>query len=768
MPLKLITRDEDQDLARSNYSDMLLDDERNYAFKEAIDRCVHLLVNRAQKYDLSPKTFNVLDAGCGTGLLSLLVCQAFDRLNYKNYQVYAVESVHQVADCARKVFLDNGCSAKVTVIDSSLTSLSATLESEKIHLFVAEVLDAELIGEGCLEIYRHALEVLCHRECLFVPHKANICALPIASDYLFNMFHFNQKMVILEDTLLMWNIEYPDGVLSCPGDKIVHDMQLSALKEGLHFTRVCSEPQIVHTLHFNSRYKNPMTVSRDVSFKAIEAVNERIVVVTWWDLTMYDEDQFFAADYSPPIPDPYNIKIISCAPSWARTAKQLFQDQLLETRFGRPIWRDHWLQCVYNIRNVDYARSLSPSRGTDFSFSFNQDLFNVWFDAPKTMAQGPEACSCGFHRILSRSHIALLNDHSMFLSVVKPQLGTYGRCIQVTKYDHRSSLQCSMDFPSWFISTTLASEEGSVISMNSIDKIAAHDIGISCEVPWSIPLMNIVIPNSPHRPVVRVVLYLTQVIFTNLWRTGTIVADTMGFYTKHLQELIAEARENVNYAVSNIHLYEYESYQFAESFPVFDSLSEKDALKPVDGKIHIKRRVILPTTLNGVPFFKNGWAAVLWAKLHMADGGVISTGILDDSADLVFRASPSYAHDRPGFQFVDLKRHKPISWNPLCYQQVYMLNTYELTPVHIETDNGQRCCAHLDLHVHSDRFQIIRPFDKMTRQEINDALEQQVFTLDEIREEQKRLAAMVNEAYVAPGEKDSVELSEIIGPHPKT
>ena len=65
-----------------------------------------------------------------------------------------------MAKIAQRVIKDNGYDNVITVIPKRSTECVVGADvPEPAQLIVAELVDTELIGEGCLATYRHALKV---------------------------------------------------------------------------------------------------------------------------------------------------------------------------------------------------------------------------------------------------------------------------------------------------------------------------------------------------------------------------------------------------------------------------------------------------------------------------------------------------------------------------------------------------------------------------------------------------------------------------------
>lgn len=153
-----------QEVARSAFADMLHDTERNRKYAIGLEKSIQLMKSRG-------KPAKVLDIGTGTGLLAMLASR------YGADSVVTLEAFSPVSYVARKVIEENGFKDKIKIVNkhSTLVRVGRGLDMEsKANILVAEVFDTELIGEGAIKTYNHALENLMEEDCLAVPESANI------------------------------------------------------------------------------------------------------------------------------------------------------------------------------------------------------------------------------------------------------------------------------------------------------------------------------------------------------------------------------------------------------------------------------------------------------------------------------------------------------------------------------------------------------------------------------------------------------------------
>ena len=105
-----------------------------------------------------------MDIGTGTGLLSMMavMCGADT--------VTACEAFKPMAIVARKCIEKNGMKDKIKIIEKRSTEIIVGVDMEqKANVLVTEVFDTELIGEGAISTFTHALEHLLVQDCFVIP-----------------------------------------------------------------------------------------------------------------------------------------------------------------------------------------------------------------------------------------------------------------------------------------------------------------------------------------------------------------------------------------------------------------------------------------------------------------------------------------------------------------------------------------------------------------------------------------------------------------------
>ncbi|XP_066288284.1 protein arginine N-methyltransferase 7-like [Branchiostoma lanceolatum] len=290
---------------------------KNKKYKAGLELAIGCVRGRGQHV-------HVLDIGTGSGLLSMLAAQAgADR-------VTACECFKPMAGAARKIIKKNGFADKITVIPKRSTDMTAgpggDME-ERANILVAELLDTELIGEGCLYTYQHALKHLVTPDCIFVPHAATVYAQVVESDFMWNWHRLRDLPLTGCEKALVPSLDME----ACTGAAAVHDIQLSQVKQGQF--KPLTEPIKVFRFEFD---KKTESLERQVDLSVtVTETGQAEVVLMWWDIEMVPDSSVLlsvAPSWAHPTPhnmqvvvvmwwdiemDPDNSVLLSVAPSWA-------------------------------------------------------------------------------------------------------------------------------------------------------------------------------------------------------------------------------------------------------------------------------------------------------------------------------------------------------------------------------------------------------------------------------------------------------------------
>uniref|UniRef100_A0A182PIJ4 Protein arginine N-methyltransferase n=1 Tax=Anopheles epiroticus TaxID=199890 RepID=A0A182PIJ4_9DIPT len=372
-----------QEIARSAFADMCHDWERNQKY----DRALQLTITRMHA---AGQQAHVLDIGTGSGLLSMMAVRAGAD------SVVACEAFRPMADCAERVIAANGMQDRIRLIKKRSTKLTVGPGQDmerRANVLVTELFDTELIGEGALGTYRHALQHLLTDDVLTIPHQAIVYAqvveCPLAMSW--------QQLKTLSNADGDILLRVPPEVASCRGSSAVFDIQLSQLPMGSF--NVLTDP--IPVFEFNWSKHQELTNNRrmEIVCKAQTSGFPQAVFM-WWDLRMDLEGDV----------------LLSCAPYWAHPEHAALKKkhEVQGARQRRPEgnfipWRDHWMQAVYFLP----ALKVPFQRGEPLTLHAYHDEYSFWFSVGDSSTTSPlEAphCVCGWHIAQSRSRIGQLND----------------------------------------------------------------------------------------------------------------------------------------------------------------------------------------------------------------------------------------------------------------------------------------------------------------------------------------------------------------------
>lgn len=80
---------------------------------------------------------------------------------YKHCSSSFIQAFEPALNCARKIIAANGMSGKIALIQKRSTEVKVPEDMPtKANILITEVFDTELIGEGAIGTFRHALEHL--------------------------------------------------------------------------------------------------------------------------------------------------------------------------------------------------------------------------------------------------------------------------------------------------------------------------------------------------------------------------------------------------------------------------------------------------------------------------------------------------------------------------------------------------------------------------------------------------------------------------------
>lgn len=552
-------QDELQDIARSSYADMLNDVERNLAYQKAINLSVKTLVT-SNKYNKDGNSrFKCCDIGTGSGLLSMMIVSSFRDLNYSNFQVTSFEAFEPMAKCAQEVIKRNKMSDHITVVSSRSDQFK---DSAKFDLLVAELLDTELIGEGCLEVYRHAVENLCSQDCLFVPRKAHVYAEPIASPMLFARHSLDDRILLGGNTTLKLNLS--EHIKQCNGISAIDDMQISSLRQDRDFKRITKAAKVFE-FDFGSREHLKLHESVEVEFHVENPVEEPIVMVMWWDIIMYD-DNVVQPDETKDEPD---FKVLSCAPVWARDKELLSRDKQVCEMYGANVWREHWIQGIYYLGNVQLTKQLQGlRRGDTLKVYCYHDSFSMWFDLEP--ASEPARCTCGVHRKLSRSQLAFL---STYCDTLKKLISSSVNKIKLESMNLEGSV-LFLDLCDQ-VARDIGEEEAKwkidiINGTKTVGKLVDLCLTTDCDIIWA-PLLRRFILGLNVDPIESFEIKFTPVKLEDLSRIRGPIGECCGYNLDALDELIETSTSYADQTVEAHFMCEYMSKKIGDDVVILSS-----------------------------------------------------------------------------------------------------------------------------------------------------------------------------------------------------
>lgn len=363
-----------QEIARSAFADMLHDVERNHKYHVALRKAMDCVKKQG-------KRVKVLDIGTGSGLLAMMAAK------YGADSVHACEAFIPVAERAKQVIADNKLSDKIVLIPKRSTELQVGQGKdmeEKANVLVTEVFDTELIGEGAVETFTHALRELLEPDSMVVPHAATVYAQVVQSPLL-NSFHALLPIEVDSQTC----IRVPKSISECAGASAVHDLQISQL----HPSEFVALSKPVPVFRFNFTDANTMSNKDHQAYAIVAEETGRChAVIMWWELAMDQENKI----------------VLSCAPCWAHPEAH------------KAPWRDHWMQGVYYPPDATEVK-----KGEMFYLTACRDQYSMWFSVTnKEVKQevSHPVCTCGLHMMMSQTRVAMLNDvgrHKKFISTLR-------------------------------------------------------------------------------------------------------------------------------------------------------------------------------------------------------------------------------------------------------------------------------------------------------------------------------------------------------------
>lgn len=201
--------------------------------------------------------------------------------------VTACEAFKPMVTVAKKCIESNGMKDKINLVEKRSTDVVIGVDmKQKANVLVTEVFDTELIGEGAIGTFTHALNHLLVTDCYVIPDNAimyvQIVDSPLCHDW--NWLDLSK-----------YGLKIPEEYQNLAGDAIF-DIQLGEFNE----FNALTEP--LEAFRFSFSGKKPIAYNERNIVEAVSKQNGKANgIFMWWVLRM---------DYE-------NEILLSCAPKWA-------------------------------------------------------------------------------------------------------------------------------------------------------------------------------------------------------------------------------------------------------------------------------------------------------------------------------------------------------------------------------------------------------------------------------------------------------------------
>jgi len=240
---------------------MLQDANRNSAYQQAI--------SRALSGSSKDRPQIVLDAGAGTGLLSMFAAHASPTTS-----VVACEMNPALASVAERSVNANQLQDRITI----LAEHTQGIQDIQADLVVSETMDSLLINEGLIPTMRDCLNRLGKPDAIAIPSKASCFGqlVHIAPGPL-------RDLVNNQGGLLAPSLESRFGLIGTNKSAVLVQMDSDLVKS--HVDTLCSEPQILYSIDFSD--KN--VPARDETLVTFRVTNpgDACALLVWWSAELF-------------------------------------------------------------------------------------------------------------------------------------------------------------------------------------------------------------------------------------------------------------------------------------------------------------------------------------------------------------------------------------------------------------------------------------------------------------------------------------------------
>jgi protein arginine N-methyltransferase 7 len=349
---------------------MLHDWDRNEKYEAGIKSALDEMRRRGVKA-------RVLDIGTGTGLLSMMACR------HGADDVIACEAFLPMASVAEATILANGFADKIRVIRKRSTAMTAAedMEGRRANVLVTEVFDTELIGEGAIETFKHALDNLLEEDCIVVPSLARMYVQVVSSDLVW-AWHRLRSLSLGRATIAV----PPEAAFPCGA--VFHDLQLSEIPS--HAFTALSPKLEVFRFDFSGKTRLLDDRTNVTSFRC-GAGGVAHAVFMWWDLQMDVEGKVWI-DMTPT-----NVAGRAAGGGTSHVNQ-------VQSAAARLPWRDHWMQAIYFLSN-----ELRLGQGQSASLTSTHDAYSLTFDLHSTSNPDATPKSVVSPPVFSRSRLGHMN-----------------------------------------------------------------------------------------------------------------------------------------------------------------------------------------------------------------------------------------------------------------------------------------------------------------------------------------------------------------------